>query len=108
MGDSFQLFLDTFTFDKLMMFLSNASIGDIALNPFVLIPLLIIIGLISYPKTTYIGQNLLMYIPAIGFLFITGVILKNDSITNTGPFIMAMVSFFMIIGWFIWTKLLGD
>lgn len=108
MIDQIKSFIDTFTFDMLMNWLTNASVGETLLNPFVLVPLVILIGLMSYSKTAYLGQQLLLYVPAALYLFVTFVILRNDSITNTGPFILSMGAFFLIIGWFIWTRLLGD
>jgi hypothetical protein len=101
-------FINTFTFDMLMNWFSNASLGETLLNPFVLGPIVIIIGLMSYSKTAYLGQQLVTYVPATLYLFVTFVILRNDVISNTGPFLMAMGAFFMIIGWFVWTRLLGD
>jgi hypothetical protein len=92
----------------LMNWLSNASIGETLLNPFVLVPLVALIGLMSYSKTAYLGQQLFLYVPAALYLFGTFVILRNDSISNAGPFILAMGAFFLIIGWFVWTRLLQD
>lgn len=101
-------FIDTFTFDMLMNWISHASVGETLLNPFVLVPIVVVIGLMSYSKTAYLGQQLLTYVPAILYLCVTFVILRNDSISNTGPFVMAMGAFFLIIGWFVWTRLLQD
>ncbi|MBI5814823.1 MAG: hypothetical protein HZB29_04350 [Nitrospinae bacterium] len=108
MSEDIQYFIDHVTFDRLMTWITTMSIGDLILNPFVLVPVLVIVGLISYPKTTGLGQMLMMYVPAILYLGLTAAVLRNDSITNTGPFIMAILAFFMIVGWFVWTKLLGD
>ena len=101
-------FINTYNFDMLMNWLTRVDIGELLLNPFVLVPIVIVIGLMSYSKTTYLGQQLLTYVPAILYLFLTFVILRNDSISNTGPFVMAMGAFFLIIGWFVWTRLLQD
>ncbi len=101
-------FIDSYNFDMLMNWLNRADIGEVLLNPFVLVPIVLVIGLMSYSKTAYLGQQLLTYVPAILYLFVTFVILRNDSISNTGPFVMAMGAFFLIIGWFVWTRLLGD
>lgn len=108
MGEQLKTFVETFNFTMLMNWATNVSVGELLLNPFVLVPLVILIGLMNYPKTAYLGQQLLLYVPAAGYLFVTFVILRNDSITNTGPFILAMGAFFLIVGWFIWTRLLGD
>lgn len=101
-------FIHTFTFDMLVNWLTHASVGETLLNPFVFGPVVVIIGLMSYSKTAYLGQQLLLYIPGILYLFVTFVILSNDVISNAGPFLMAMGAFFIIVGWFIWTRLLGD
>ncbi|MBI4664879.1 MAG: hypothetical protein HY751_00570 [Nitrospinae bacterium] len=108
MYDQLRSFVDSFDFEALMVFFTTITVNDLIVNPYVLVPVIIIIGLISYNKTAYIGQQLLLYVPAVAYLFITVIILKNDNITATGPFLMAMVAFFLVAGWFIWTKLLGD
>lgn len=108
MIEQLKVFVNTFNFDMLMNWLNNASVAETLLNPFVLGPIVIIIGLMSYSKTAYLGQQLVVYLPAMIYLFLTFVILRNDVISNTGPFIMAMGAFFLIIGWFVWTRLLGD
>ncbi|MBF0293394.1 MAG: hypothetical protein HQK86_14690 [Nitrospinae bacterium] len=101
-------FVNTFNFDMLMNWLNHVSVAELLLNPFVLGPIVVIIGLMSYSKTAYLGQQIVVYLPAILYLSLTMVILRNDVISNTGPFIMAMGAFFLIIGWFVWTRLLGD
>lgn len=99
-------FVDNLDFDMLMTQITSASWIDILLNPLVLVFLVVTFALMSRNKTVYLGQQVVMYVPSVGFLLVTFVILKNDSITNTGPFIMAMTSFFIIIGWLIWTRLI--
>lgn len=108
MVEQLKAFIDTYTFDMLMKWLMTVNIAELLLNPFVLVPIVVLIGMMSYSKTAYMGQQLVVYVPALLYLFVTFVILRNDSISNTGPFVMAMGAFFLIIGWFIWTRLLGD
>ena len=108
MEEQLRDFVETFNFSMLTSWVSHASIGETLLNPFVFVPVVVIIGLISYSKTSYLGQQLLVYVPATLYLAVTFVILRNDSISNVGPFIMAMGAFFLIIGWFVWTRLLQD
>ncbi len=93
-------------FDLLMNWLERADPVEVLLNPFVLGPLLIVIGLTAYSRTSELGQKLIIYIPTTGYLFVTFVILKNDNISSPGPFILAITSFFIIFGWLIWTRLL--
>ena len=108
MVEQFKNFINTCNFDTLINWFNRASIADTLLNPFVLAPILLVIGLLSYHKTVYLGQQLLTYVPATLYLFLTFVVLRNDSISNIGPFIMGMGAFFLIIGWFVWTRLLSD
>jgi len=107
MGEDIKYFIDNGDFEMLMNWFNAADPVEVLTNPFVLIPLVAIIGMVIYPTTSAIGQKLLLYVPAAGFLFVTGVVLSNDVISNTGPFLMALVSFFMIVGWLIWTQLLS-
>jgi len=101
-------FIDNCDFEMFSTWLANVDPLALLLNPFVLVPLIIIFGLIAYPKTTYIGQKLVLYVPGVTYLFVTGVILKNDAINNTGPFVMAMIAFFGVAGWLIWTQFLEN
>ncbi|MGK7346749.1 MAG: hypothetical protein ACNS63_13165 [Candidatus Nitrospinota bacterium M3_3B_026] len=101
-------FINTFTFEDLMYWIENVSPLDLLTSPWVIVPVVLIIGLIAYPHTSYFGQQLVLYLPAAIYLFITFVILKNGSISDLGPFIMAMIAFFIIVGWLIWTRLLKD
>ncbi len=107
--ENVEYFIANYDFEMLMNWFTNVDPVAVILNPYVLVPLIIIVGMIMHPKTTTIGQNLVSAIPAIGYLFVTFVILKNDVISSIGPFIMAGVAFFGIIGFLVYTQLLkGD
>jgi len=105
--ENIKQFINTADFDTVFYWISNADLYTL-LNPYILIPIFIIFALIAYPKTSHLGQQLILYVPAGVYLFVTVIVLKNDSISEIGPFIMAMILFFMIIGWLIWTRLLND
>ena len=106
--ENFTYFIDNYDFDMLVEWISNADWGVVLMNPYVLVPIVIIVGMMLHPKTTAIGQGALIVIPAIGFLFVTFVILRNDIISNIGPFLMAGVCFFGIVGTLIYTQLLKN
>lgn len=107
--ENIEYFIANYDFEMLMDWFSNVDPVSVILNPYVLVPLIIIVGMVLHPKTSAIGQNLVFAIPAIGFLFVTFVILRNDVISSIGPFIMAGISFFGIIGFLVYTQLLkGD
>ena len=108
LAEKFKHFINTYDFDTFFNWLTNVDPVALLMNPYVFVPILIILALIAHPKTSYLGQKLVIYVPVSIYLFVTFVILRNDSISNTGPFIMAMAAFFMIVGWLIWTKLLND
>ncbi|VAX25977.1 hypothetical protein MNBD_NITROSPINAE02-1646 [hydrothermal vent metagenome] len=101
-------FIDNYTFDMLMKWAENADPIAVLLNPAILATIVIVFGLTAYQKTTYLGQQLILYLPAVGYLFVTIVIAKNDNISDAGPFFLAITSFFMVIGWLIWTRLLRN
>ncbi len=103
-------FFNNGDFDMVMRWVNHAVSDPVSavMNPFILVPLLISVGLMFSPKTTGMAQQMILYIPTLVFLGTTFVVLRNDSISDTGPFSMALVSFFIIIGWLIWTQLLSD
>jgi len=106
--ENFKYFIDNYDFDMLFEWINNADWLVVLMNPYVLVPLVIVIAMMMHPKTTNMGQSALIIIPAIGYLFVTFVILKNDIISNIGPFIMAGVAFFGIVGTLVYTQLLKD
>ncbi|HEB71183.1 MAG TPA: hypothetical protein ENI77_01000 [Nitrospirae bacterium] len=106
--ENFKYFIDNYDFDMLFEWVNNADWLVVLMNPYVLAPLVLIIAMMMHPKTTAIGQNALIIIPAVGYLFVTFVILKNDIISSIGPFIMAGIAFFGIVGTLIYTQLLKD
>ncbi len=106
MIENVKYFWNNYDFDMLVHWLTNVDPVALLLNPVVFIPLVIIFGLMANQKTAYIGQMLVTYGPSIGFLFVTATVVRNGAITESGPFAMAMTSFFMVVIWFIWTKLL--
>ncbi len=110
MVENIKYFINNYDFDMLMAWISKASEDPLGvmLNPWILIPVVIVVGMMAHPKTTELAQWLVSYVPAVGYLFVTGVVLSNDVISNIGPFVMAMAAFFMIIGWLIYTQLLNN
>lgn len=108
MVEKIKHFINTYDFDMLFNWLNTLDPITLLFNPYFIVPVVIILALVAYPKTSYLGQQLVLYVPAGLYIFVTVVILRNDSITEIGPFIMAMAAFFMIVGWLIWTKLLKD
>lgn len=70
------------------------------------IVLIIVMNFIDYTKG--MSQILAYYTIPVLFIFATVVILKNDQITSAGPFSMAIASLFMVVGWFVWAKMLRD
>lgn len=106
--ENFKYFIDNYDFDMLYEWIANADWVVVFTNPYVLVPLLIVVGMMFYPKTSAFGQTLLIVIPCIGYLFVTFVVLKNDIISNIGPFVMAGFAFFGIVGTLLYTQLLKD
>ena len=101
-------FINNCDFEMLSEWLAIAKPAEVLLNPYVLIPIIVVLGLLISPKTTELGQKLIMYIPAVGYLFVTGVVLRNDVVSNTGPFIMGIIAFFIITGWLIYTNFIAS
>lgn len=99
-------FMDNCDFDMLITWLTTVDPVTVILNPYVLIPIIVIVGLTFYPATSEFGQNLVIYSPIGIYLFVTAVILKNDVISSIGPFLMGMTAFFMIAGLIIWHQFL--
>ncbi len=106
--EKLKYFINNYDFEMLMEWLSAANPVDVLMSPYVFIPIIILLALLISPKTTEVGQKLVMYLPAVGYLFVTGVVLKNDVISNTGPFLMGIVAFFIICGWLIYTNFLSS
>jgi len=101
-------FIETGDFDTIMEFYRSTDISELIAMPAVFVPLILIVGLLAHPKTTYLGQKLMIWIPCLVWVGTTVVILKNDVISNTGPFIMGLVSFFIIIGYLIYSQLMAN
>lgn len=106
--ENVKYFMANYDFDMVYEWISNADWMVVLMNPYILVPVIILVGMLMHPKTTGIAQMAVMVIPAVGFLFVTFVILSNDSISNFGPFIMAGISFFGIVGYLIWSQLLNN
>lgn len=106
--ENLEYFIDNYDFDMLVEWISNADWVVVFTNPYVLAPIIILVALMLHPQTTAFGQSAMIAIPAIGYLFVTFVILKNDIISNIGPFVMAGFAFFGIVGTLLYTQLLKD
>ena len=70
-------FIENCDFDMLWDWLENADPVTVLLNPYVLVTIIALVGLISYHRTSYLGQQLVLYVPAVGYLFVTVVILRD-------------------------------
>ncbi|MDH5509873.1 MAG: hypothetical protein OEZ32_05895 [Nitrospinota bacterium] len=101
-------FIENGDFSTVMDFLKTADPVEVIMMPPVFLAIAITIGLMFHPKTTYLGKQLLVWIPALLWLGVTAVVLKNDSISQIGPFILGIVSFFMIIGYMIYSQLMAS
>ncbi|MBF0169468.1 MAG: hypothetical protein HQK87_00020 [Nitrospinae bacterium] len=106
--DQLKYFWNTYDFDRVMSWIGTAlrdPLGTL-MNPWILAPIVIIIGLFVNQKTAGLGQKLIIGVPAIGYLFITLTVLHNDSISQPGPFMMGLGAMLIIVGWFIWDRLM--
>ncbi len=101
-------FWENADFDTVFNYVSYLDPVEIFFNPNIIVPVLVVLSLMMYQKTTDLGQKLFMYIPTLVYFFVTATVLKNDSISSPGPFAMAFVGFLIVMIWFIWTKMLRD
>jgi hypothetical protein len=106
--DALKSFWNTTDFNAVMKWIGHASRDPAGtfMNPLVFGPIVLIFALLAYPKTSGLGQKLVVGVPMVGFIVLTVAVLRNDSISHPGPFMMALLSTFMIVGWYIYTKLL--
>ncbi|MDH5638642.1 MAG: hypothetical protein OEZ04_09130 [Nitrospinota bacterium] len=106
--ENIKQFIETGNFSTVREFLNTADPVEVLMMPPVFLVIVITIGLMFHPKTTHMGQKLLVWIPALLWLGVTGVVLKNDSISNIGPFILGIVSFFIVIGYMVYSQLMAS
>jgi len=106
--ENIKQFIATGDFDTVMEFLRTADPAEVIMMPPVLIPLVLTIGMMFHPKTVYFGQKIMMWFPALLWLSVSAVVLKNDDISNTGPFLLGLVSFFIVVGYLIYSQLMAS
>lgn len=95
-------------FDFLLEWLSNVDPVELISTPAIAGIVGIVIAMNFYKPTAGFGLMVATYAAPVLFILASVVVLKNDSITDVGPFIMATASVFMVVGWFIWAKMLRD
>jgi hypothetical protein len=106
--ENLKQFIERTDFDVLWAWLQNFNPAEVITMPAVFIPLAILIGILAHPQTSYLGTRVLLWVPPLVWIFVTVVVLKNDLISNVGPFILALVSFFIIIGYIVYSQLLAN
>ena len=99
-------FYENYDFDMVLDWLMNTDLVPVVSQPVIAGPLVLVVVMLLIPKTSAIAQGIIVYVPVAGFFFVSATVLHNDEITNVGPFILALSCFFIVVGWFIYTKML--
>lgn len=106
--DSLIKFWNYYNFDMVMSWVGGAMRDPVGtlMNPWISGPIIVMLGLLANKRTAGLGQKLVLGVPAMVYLFTTLTVLKNDSISNAGPFMMALGAMFIIVGWLLYSRLL--
>lgn len=106
MKDQILHFVDTFDFDELMEMLSKIHPSALATDIGFIVPAVIFLGLLIYPKTRdetlYLSQILISAV----YVVVTLVVLRNSNLGDIGPFAMFLVMILVGVGFFIKNYLL--
>jgi len=107
-ADNLKDFWEHGDFSYVMAFIQKLDPAELIVQPHIFIPLAILIGLLAHPATSYLGQKMLMWMIPLTWIGVTIVVLRNDIISNIGPFILALVSFFIIVFYIIYSQLMAN
>jgi len=107
-ADNLRDFWEHGDFDYVMNVIHKLDPAELIVQPHIFIPLAILIGLLAHPATSYLGQKIIMWALPLSWIGITVVVLRNDIISNIGPFILGLVSFFIIIFYIIYSQLMAN
>jgi len=100
-------FFNGFDFDALSAAFKSGSWKWILSDHVVWAIVVVLLGMIAYRSTRSIGTFAIGW-GLVGIVYgIGGIVLKNSSIRDPGPFAMLGVMFFGVVGYLVWTKLLN-
>ncbi len=100
-------FYNSFDFDALWAAFESGSWKWILSDRVVWAIVAILLGMIAFRTTRSIGTVAIGW-GMIGIVYaICGIVLKNSSIREPGPFAMLGLMFFGVVGYLAWTKLIN-
>lgn len=106
MKDHILHFIDTFDFDDLMDVLSSIHPSALATDIGFIVPAVIFLGLLIYPKTRDETLYLFQILVSAAYLVVTLVVLRNSDLGDIGPFAMFLILILVGVGFFIKNYLL--
>ncbi len=82
--DNLLYFWNNYDFNRVMDWVGTALRDPVGtmMNPWIAAPLIIMLALLANRRTAGLGQKLVIGVPAIGYLFVTLTVLRNDSISH--------------------------
>jgi hypothetical protein len=99
-------FINTFDFDALTDAFATGSWKWILSDRIVWGISAVLICMLAYQPTRNLTATIVVWL-AVGILYgIGGVVLKNSSVSDPGPFVILSMMFFGVVGYLVWTKLL--
>ena len=108
MIESLKKFWEKGDFDYLMGALGSIDPFVLITNPIVIGIIVILVAMTLVQATSGLAKMIIFYAGPVAYLLATIVVLKNDNISDIGPFIMGLGAVFFSVGWFIWVKMLRD
>lgn len=101
------LFFNSFDFDALWAAVKSGSWQWILTDYVVWGIVVILLGMIAFKNTRSIGTFAIAWGIVGIFYAIGGVVLKNSSIREPGPFALLGIMFFGVVGYVAYTKLIN-
>lgn len=99
-------FWNSFDFDAAVEVFTSGSWRLIFGDNFVRAAIALLVASIAYEKTRGSGIKAAMWIPVGLFYAVGGVILKNSTISEVGPFVLLAGMFMFAAGYFVATNFL--
>ena len=108
MSERLKQFWEKGDFDYLIDVLGSIDPSELITSPIVIGIIVILVAMTLVKATSGLAKMIIFYAGPVAFLLATIVVLKNDNISDIGPFIMGLCAVFFLVGWFIWVKMLRD
>jgi len=100
-------FYNNFDFDALWAAIESGSWKWILSDHTVWAIVVILLGMVAYGNTRSLGTFAIGWGIIGTFYAIGGIVLKNSSIRQAGPFALLGIMFFGVVAYLAWTKLLN-